>query len=776
MKPARAAVVRILALISILVADAPAQDFSRVSRQLSDVIESELKQKGIPAAYIALVNDQSVVWSAAFGYSDLDRKLTASPTQVHRIASVSKLFTDIAVMQLAERGLLDIDAPVTTYVPEFQPRNPFGIPLTLRQIMTHRAGIVREPPVGHYMDPTEPSLAQTILSLNQTEIVYKPETRFKYSNAGIALVGYVLEKMQGQPFGEYIERYLLKPLGMNESSFLPKKELLERKPRALLWTYDGRTFDVPTFQFGMAPAANMYSTIGDLGTFMIALFNKGETGTGRILKEETLEEMWRPQFVPEGEKSGAGLGFFVEEFEGERLVSHSGDVYGFATEFAAMPDRKVGVIVVNTMNACNDWSSRIARYALRLMQAQKKNAALPPFGSTTPVDPRLAKLVSGTYRKGSLTVEISYKAGTLFMQGRTMKSVVRQRENTLVVDDKHNSGTTLIPVANGLVLGADTLLRVTETRPQEAPDRWKGLIGEYGWDHNVLYIHERNGILHAQIEWYFSYPLREISNNVFAFPEFGLYHGEKIVFTRDSSGNGVLATAANIGFVRRAVGTAGGQTFRINPQHPIEQLRQSAMKASPSVEGGVFKESDLVDLRALDSTIRFDIRYATTNNFMNAVFYSEPRAYLQRPAARAVALASAWLKQFGYGLIVYDAYRPWYVTKMFWDATPDHQRDFVADPSKGSRHNRGCAVDIGLYDLRTGALAPMVSGYDEFSVRAYPEYPGESSLQRWNRELLRTALEQEGFAVYEYEWWHFDFQGWEHYRIMNVAFDGIPVN
>jgi serine beta-lactamase-like protein LACTB len=207
----------------------------------------------------------------------------------------------------------------------------------------------------------------------------------------------------------------------------------------------------------------------------------------------------------------------------------------------------------------------------------------------------------------------------------------------------------------------------------------------------------------------------------------------------------------------------------------MEELYRSALKASPPAEHGVFKDSRLVELRSVDSTINLDIRYATTNNFMNAVFYTEERAYLQQPAAAAVARASAWLKQFGYGLIVYDAYRPWYVTKMFWDATPDHQHDFVADPSKGSRHNRGCAVDIGLYDLRTGAIAPMVSGYDEFSFRAYPDYPGGTTLQRWNRELLRTSLEREGFNVYEYEWWHFDFHGWEQYPIMNVLFQDIPV-
>jgi hypothetical protein len=149
---------------------------------------------------------------------------------------------------------------------------------------------------------------------------------------------------------------------------------------------------------------------------------------------------------------------------------------------------------------------------------------------------------------------------------------------------------------------------------------------------------------------------------------------------------------------------------------------------------------------------------------------------MQRPAAESVVRVNRKLKQSGYGLLVHDAYRPWYVTKVFWDATPDDKKKFVADPSKGSRHNRGCAVDISLYDLKTGKPVEMVSTYDETTDRAYPDYPGGTSLQRWHRDLLRAAMESEGFTVYEAEWWHFDYKDWQKYRIGTVAFDQIAVS
>ena len=193
----------------------------------------------------------------------------------------------------------------------------------------------------------------------------------------------------------------------------------------------------------------------------------------------------------------------------------------------------------------------------------------------------------------------------------------------------------------------------------------------------------------------------------------------------------------------------------------------------PPAEPPPGRASDLVDLATLDPTIRFDIRYATTNNFIGTAMYSEPRAFLQRPAAEALRRAHRALAHDGLGLLIHDAYRPWYVTKMFWDATPDSSRVFVADPSRGSRHNRGAAVDLTLYDLRSGRPIQTVSGYDEFSARAYPDYPGGTARQRFYRETLRSAMEAEGFRVFEAEWWHFDYQDWRLYPIGNVTFDRI---
>jgi D-alanyl-D-alanine dipeptidase len=131
-----------------------------------------------------------------------------------------------------------------------------------------------------------------------------------------------------------------------------------------------------------------------------------------------------------------------------------------------------------------------------------------------------------------------------------------------------------------------------------------------------------------------------------------------------------------------------------------------------------------VEIKALDPGIHLDIRYATANNFVGRPVYKEARAFLQRPAAEALVRAHRALAAQGYGIVVFDGYRPWSVTKLFWDVTPEDKKEFVADPSQGSRHNRGCAVDLSLYDLASGREVEMPSGYDEMTERAYPDYAG----------------------------------------------------
>ncbi|HKD44594.1 MAG TPA: M15 family metallopeptidase [Candidatus Angelobacter sp.] len=215
-------------------------------------------------------------------------------------------------------------------------------------------------------------------------------------------------------------------------------------------------------------------------------------------------------------------------------------------------------------------------------------------------------------------------------------------------------------------------------------------------------------------------------------------------------------------------------TFRITPLRPVAELEKEALAAQPPREAGDFRAPELVELIKLDPAVKLDIRYATTNNFLSTPMYSEARAFLQRPAAEALVRALHSLKAKGYGLLIHDAYRPWYVTKMFWEATPEDKRIFVADPKEGSKHNRGCAVDLTLYDLKTGAAVKMPSGYDEMSQRAYADYSGGTAEERERRLILRQAMEQEGFTVYPQEWWHFDYKDWRQYPILNIRFEQIP--
>jgi len=215
------------------------------------------------------------------------------------------------------------------------------------------------------------------------------------------------------------------------------------------------------------------------------------------------------------------------------------------------------------------------------------------------------------------------------------------------------------------------------------------------------------------------------------------------------------------------------QTFTIQPLRPVPELRAEALKANPPVEHGNFRKPELVELVKLDPTIKLDIHYASSNNFLGTPLYTQARAFLQRPAAEALVRANRKLHEQGYGLLIFDGYRPWYVTKIFWDATPPKDHIYVADPAEGSRHNRGCAVDLTMFDLKTGKVVPMPSSYDEMSERAHSDYTGGTAEENANRARLRNAMEAEGFTVYPAEWWHFDYKDWRSYPIMNVRFEDL---
>jgi D-alanyl-D-alanine dipeptidase len=643
----------------------------------------------------------------------------------------------------------------------------------MRQLMAHRSGLVREPPVGHYFDPDPPSLRDVVRSLERTKLLFEPGSRTKYSNAGITVVGAVVERARGQAFSEAVLTSLLEPIGMASTSFEPAPALRRRMAAGWMWTYDGQTVTTPSFLLGTGPAGNLVSTVNDLGRFLSFLFSGGRGNAGKVLiKTETLRLMVEPQLGKEGEHPAFGLGFALSKLDDRKKIGHSGAVYGFATDVEALPDEKLGAVVITSIDCANGIARRIAESALRLMLAARQRQPLPNLETTQKVPFVKARDLEGHYL-GAGAVDLFERGGKLFLAPAAggLRVEVRSQGDTLIVDDRLAFGSKVATKEGRIGLGNDWLERQAPTKPAPSPARWEGLIGEYGWDHDVLYILEKAGRLHALIEWFFEYPLIEEGPDRFRFPDQGLYADEAVIFTRDTGGRASQVDAASVIFRRRPLDGENGKTFRIKPTRDVASIVAEVRSDQPPADLGSPRKAELVEPIKLDPTIQLDVRYATSNNFLGTPLYSAGRALLQRPAAEALVRVHRALADKGYGLLIHDAYRPWHVTKLFWEATPPASRKFVADPSQGSKHNRGAAVDLTLFDSKTGQAVAMVGGYDEFSPRSNPDYPGGTSLQRWQRDLLRKAMEKEGYTVNEVEWWHFDYRDWDQYPILNVPFD-----
>ena len=315
-------------------------------------------------------------------------------------------------------------------------------------------------------------------------------------------------------------------------------------------------------------------------------------------------------------------------------------------------------------------------------------------------------------------------------------------------------------------------------KPADIPKQWKPWIGEYGGAHSstpiilVTVVSEQDG--------YIAFLERTTTSSGGRYEKrkrFGMHGSSPGVHGFRTGKRDERELVLGDVVVAKITPDFGDHAqVLINPVRSVTDLRAEALVASPPREDGAFRKPDLVELAPLDKSIHLDIRYATSNDFLGTPVYSQARAFLQRPAAEALLRVQQKLKPLGYGLLIHDAYRPWYVTKIFWDATPPEGKIFVADPAQGSRHNRGCAVDLTLYDLATGKPIEMPGTYDEMSPRSYPDYPGGTSLQRWHRDLLRRAMESEGFTVYEAEWWHFDYKDWKEYPIQNVPFEKLGLD
>lgn len=181
--------------------------------------------------------------------------------------------------------------------------------------------------------------------------------------------------------------------------------------------------------------------------------------------------------------------------------------------------------------------------------------------------------------------------------------------------------------------------------------------------------------------------------------------------------------------------------------------------------------NELIDIKKAIPSIVLDIRYATKNNFMQQVMYKQARAFARKPVVEQLKKIQSILKKKGYGLKIFDAYRPYEITLAFWEKASD--KNFVANPAKGSKHNRGCAVDLTIIDLKTGKDVPMPTPYDSFEAAAAPHYDKLPAEIIANRDFLIATMQSNGFKVIYNEWWHFDFNGWQNYDLMDIAFEEL---
>jgi CubicO group peptidase (beta-lactamase class C family) len=376
-------------------------------------IEAQLAHREGVGLSIGIVYDQQLVWAQGFGHADVERKTAATPQTIYRIASITKLFTSTAILQLRDAGKLQLDDPLSKHLPWFQIKHRFpdAPPITLRHLLTHTAGLPREAAFPYWIDNEFPTLEQIQERLPEQETALPTESKWKYSNLGLTLLGEVVSAVADMPWADYIEGKILQPLEM-ENTFartVPADHpqlatgygrRLPHQPRQLAPHSDTR---------GIAPSANMASCVEDLAKFAMLQFRDGPQRGKQILRGSSLREMQRVHWLNPDWSAGRGLGFYVWRLDGKTLSGHGGALQGYRTEFQLCPADKIGVIALT--NADDGMPLLYVEKAFKWPVPALLKAAAPKTKAVDP-DPVWARYV-GKYRSVWGDVQILVREGKL---------------------------------------------------------------------------------------------------------------------------------------------------------------------------------------------------------------------------------------------------------------------------------------------------------------------------------------------------------------------------
>lgn len=315
--------------------------------------------------------------------------------------------------------------------------------------------------------------------------------------------------------------------------------------------------------------------------------------------------------------------------------------------------------------------------------------------------------------------------------------------------------------------------------PKDCPKDLKYILGMYYGNGEMFLLRENNGEVElvyrfGQNDYTFAgsnvYPLYKEHFDSYTINESGpLNHLDAAVrIERSREGYGVSCSVGGNRYSRRFFAGENGRPFRFAPVSDWQALKTAVNAAVMPAQLGAGQQAQLVDLAQTVPGLQFDLRYAQADNCFGQVLTDDQRAFLDADAAQALAQAQQYLKPYGYGILVWEAYRPWSVSKLAYDALPVDKKTMLPAPEVGFSHNTGRSIDVSLYLLATGENAGMISGFDEPSVRQYASFAGGTTLERYRRDLLRSAMQMAGFTASETEWWHFDYGDIKGFAHLNV--------
>ena len=711
---------KLLILLLLIGSHAPAQSLDTAFPVLDSLYRDYAEKNHIPGLAFGIIADGKLVHTGTFGYTDVFKKTPVTAGSVYRIASMTKSFTAMAILSLRDAGKLNLDDPVSKYIPEIKQVHPLtddSPPITIRHLLTHSAGFPEDNPWGdRQLQRTDEELIDFIkggISLSNT-----PGLGYEYSNLGFTLLGHIVSKVAGEPYEQYIRRIILQPLGMNHTYW----EYTEADPGTLAHGYRwlNNTWKEEEMLHSGAYGAmgGLLTSLEDFCRYMIFHLSAWPPRNGEDkgpVKRSTIREMQQPGkisgFYTQG-KTAAGdpcprlsaynCGLvWSKDCTGKESIGHNGGLPGFGSSWIILPEYGIGIV-----SFCNLTYEATTILNVQVLQrlinvAQLKPRQLPASDILKKRQQQLMALLpewkdapaSGIFSENFFS---DYLIDTL-------------RKQTTALFNK-----------------AGKILRVEEIVPD---NQLRGTFRIVGENASLLVRFTLSPENPALIQ---AYSIREAS----------------IRQTQPATSQSAPAPTTS--------------KYGLKTISSLSDYKQQ-VSADP--------RQAIVPLDKYIPGIRLDIRYATSNNIMHRPMYRTAAAFLRLPAAEALKDIQQELKPLGYGLKIYDGYRPYSVTVAFYEAY--HDSNFVASPYTGSRHNRGCAVDLTLIDLQTGKELDMPTPYDDFTEKASATYKDLPEHAQKNRKLLQDVMLKHGFVIYPSEWWHFDFEGWKAYPVMDLTFEEL---